>query len=177
MRAADVLYGKKIEHDPRRVWLDDKDCERMTRSEFNAVRTVLVTAICAENAAEDMQKRLECIPNGKQRYAMALGGLRAVANDLVGTTTKAQANQLWNTLNDLSMQFIPKLAPGSKNVIYTSDVIKDLVDCARSKCSDCVLDGESCRSCKLYKVLESTTPLNDYGDGLICPYALQDWED
>ena len=59
----------------------------------------------------------------------------------------------------------------------TKEQAKALLDCARWKCHDCIEDGESCRKCQLYKLLEATTPMDDYGDGMICPYSLAQWGD
>jgi len=51
-----------------------------------------------------------------------------------------------------------------------------LVDMAREKCKGCVEDGNGARQCELYRFLEVTSPMEDYGDGLMCPYALAEWE-
>ena len=59
----------------------------------------------------------------------------------------------------------------------TKEQAKDLMDCARWQCHDCVNSGEEARGCRLYKLLESTTPADDYGDGMVCPYALAEWKD
>lgn len=171
------VWQRPLQRDTRRVWLDEKDCERMNRIEFNALRALLVVLNYAAYANDDLQTRLDTIPSGKQRLAMALGGLRAVCNDLIGTITTAQAKQIQNTMTDMIVQIIPKLAPKSQNVVFEKDIAKIIMDLAMERCKDCVEDGESCRSCELYKVLESTTPCDDYGSGLMCPYAMAEWED
>ena len=156
--------------------LPDGQCERLLRSELTAVRMLLASLSSAAYAKEDLQKRLECVPDGNRRYRMALGGLKAVCDDLIGTVTRQQAWQLYGTMKDFEMRLVPKLTPMSENILLTKQQGKDLIDCARWKCAGCVEDGESCRKCKLYKLLEATTPLEDYGDGLICPYSLAEWE-
>lgn len=162
--------------DPRRVWWDEKDCERMTRHEFQAVQSLLGAVIYIANASEDLQKRLECIPAGKQRMAMAKGAVAAIANDLIGTMTVAQCKQMQNVMKDMDMRMVPKMSPSCKNVIMTADHAKTLIDSAKAKCDLCTASGTEIRACPLYKTLEAVVPLENYGDGLICPYVLAEWE-
>lgn len=156
--------------------LPDEDCERLMRSELTAVRMLLAALSTASYAREDLKDRLECVPYGNQRLRMAVGGLRAVCDDLVGTISRSQCKQIYGTMKDFEMRLLPKLTPGSTNIIMTKEQGKELLDCARWKCHACVEDGEHCRECRLYKILEATTPLEDYGDGMLCPYALAQWE-
>ena len=156
--------------------LPDEDCERLKRSEMTAVRMLLAHLSSAKYAQEDLQDRLECIPHGRTRMRLAVAQLRAVCDDLIGTISKSQAKQIYGTMRDFDVRLVPKLTPMTTNVIMTKEECKDLIDCAREKCFGCVEDGESCRQCKLYKLLEATTPMEDYGDGLICPYSLAKWE-
>ena len=138
---------------------------------------LLAALSTAAYAQEDLQKRLECVPYGNQRLKLAVGGLRAVCDDVIGTITRSQCKQIYGTMKDFEMRLLPKLTPGSTNIIMTKEQGKDLLDCARWKCHDCIEDGESCRKCQLYKLLEATTPMDDYGDGMICPYSLAEWGD
>ena len=161
----------ELEIDPEEVetvrkpyMLPDEDCERLKRSEMTAVRMLLAHLSSARYAQEDLQDRLE------------VAQLRAVCDDLVGTISKAQAKQIYGTLKDFDVRLLPKATPGSTNVVMTKEEGMALVDCAREKCHNCVEDGESCRKCTLYQILEATTPMEDYGDGLLCPYSLAKWE-
>ena len=156
--------------------LPDADCERLMRTEMTAVRMLLAALSTAAYAQEDLRHRLECIPSGNQRLRMAVGGLRAVVDDLIGTISLSQCKQIYGTMNDFEMRLLPKLTPGSTNIIMTKDQGIALLDCARWQCHDCVKDGNECRECQLYKIMESTTPLDDYGAGMVCPYSLADWE-
>lgn len=162
---------------PKRVWLRDEDCERMNRSEYEAMRCLLGAVSYTAHAKEDLQKRLECIPGGRQRMNMVLGGLKAIADDLIGTVPVGQCKQICNTMQDMEMRMVPKLTPMSQNVILEKDVAKALIDTTREKCAGCVEDEESCRECALYKVLESFLPLDTYEGGLLCPYSLSEWKD
>ena len=157
--------------------LPDEDCERLNRVEMQAVRMMLAALSTAAYAKDDLKERLECVPDGNKRFRLALGGLRAVCDDVIGTVSRSQCKQIYGTMNDFEMRLLPKMTPGTTNIIMTKDQGKDLLECARWKCHDCVEDGEACRQCKLYKLLEATTPMDSYGDGLICPYALAKWEE
>ena len=157
--------------------LPDESCERLMRSELTAVRMLLAALSTAAYAEEDLQDRLECVPYGRERMRLAVGGLRAVCDDVIGTVSKSQCRQLYGTMKDFEMRLLPKLTPGSTNIIMTKEQGRDLMDIARDRCHGCVEDGVSCRECRLYQILESTTPLDDYGAGMICPYSLAKWED
>lgn len=157
--------------------LPDEACERLMRSELTAVRMLLAALSTAAYAQEDLQARLESVPYGKQRMRLAVGSLRAICDDVIGTISKSQCKQIYGTMKDFEMRLLPKLTPGSTNIIMTKEQGKELLDCARWACHACVKDGESCRECRLYKILEATTPLDDYGDGMLCPYALAEWKE
>ena len=47
--------------------LPDDQCERLLRSEMTALRILLAALSSAAYAQTDLQKRLECIPYGKER--------------------------------------------------------------------------------------------------------------
>ena len=155
----------------------DEDCERLNRTEMQAVRMMLAALSVAAYAEDDLKKRLECVPAGNRRMKMAVGGLRSVVNDLIGTISRNQCKQIYGTMRDFEMRLLPKLTPWSTNIIMTKDQGKELLDCARWQCHDCVKDGEEARKCKLYQLLEATTPMDDYGNGMLCPYALAEWRD
>ncbi len=165
------------ERDPRRYWLDEKDCERLTRSEFNALRCMLIVVAFCVDAKRDLWHRLECIPYGRERMNMTLGGIKALMDDIIGTITVAQAKQMQNTTQDMEVRITPKIMPVGQTVLLDLDTAKGLTDCAKEKCVGCTEDGNSCRKCKLYQIMEATTPLEDYGDGMLCPYNLATWEE
>lgn len=171
------IQAAPYKRDPRRVWWDEKDCERLTRSEYYGLMQIMIVLNYAAHGQDDLRERLKSIPSGNQRMAMALGGLRAICDDIVGTIPVGQAKQIRNTMQDRDVQIVPKLTARSRNVIFEESVAKALMDAAMEKCRGCVEDGESCRKCKLYKVMEAAMPLDHYGDTVLCPYALAEWED
>lgn len=160
----------------KRVWLDEKDCERMNRGEYEAMRGLLGAVSYIAHADRNLAKRLESVPYGKQRMRMILGGVKALSDDLIGTMPQGQCKQLKNTMEDMEIRMVPKMAAMCRNVVFDKDLAKELIDIAQEKCHGCVEDGESCRSCGLYRVLESLLPLNDFG-GMLCPFSVSEWEE
>jgi len=156
--------------------LPEEQCERLRRPEMMAFRMLLALLSTSSYAKEDLEQRLECIPNGVKRFRLAHAQLSAICNDLIGTISAAQARQIYGTMKDFEIRLVPKLTPGSTNVIFTKDECKELMDVAREKCHACAEDGESCRECRLYKLMTAMVPLDDYNT-LICPYSMTDWED
>ena len=168
---------RPAELSPKRVWLADEDCRRLNRGEFEATRCLLGAVNYAAHAKDDLQKRMEMIPHGKERMAMVLGGLKAIADDLIGTLPVGQCKQIRNTMNDMEMRMVPKLSRMSTNVILEKDVAKGLVDAAMEKCHGCVEGPEEGMKCPLYKVLESFLPLDSYENGMLCPYSMSEWKE
>ena len=164
------------QRDMRRVWIDAKDCERMNRRELLAMKWMIAMNCTAYTNERDLAKRLESVPYGRQRMRMTIGGFRAIVDDLIGTLTTDQARVLQNTMHDYDVRLVPKGTPQTSLVMMEKQEVQKLVDCAREKCKGCVEDGEGCRKCQLYQVLEVSSPLDDYGDGLVCPYSLADWD-
>ena len=161
----------------KRIWLEDDQCDRLNRSEFEAVRCLLGAVSYTAHAYEDLQSRMATIPYAKQRMAMILGGLRAIADDVIGTVPRGQCKQLRNTMQDMEMRMVPKAMGMSQNVILEKDVAKGLVDAAMEKCHGCVDGPEDGKRCPLYKVLESFLPLDNYENGMLCPYSTSEWRD
>ena len=70
----------------KKTWyqLQEEDCERLNRTEMTALRWSLAAINSCAYAQDDLAKRLECIPDGKVRWRLMLGQLRALCNDLLG---------------------------------------------------------------------------------------------
>ena len=112
--------------------LPEADCERLKRTEMIGMRMLLAHLSSAAYFQEDLHDRLECIPDGNRRLRLAIGGLRAVCDDLIGTITRAQAKQIYGTMKDYDLRLVPKLTPGTVNIILTKEQGKDLMDLARA---------------------------------------------
>ena len=162
---------------PERVWLEDDESIRLNRGEYEAVRCLLGAVNYAAHANDDLQKRLMIIPGGQQRMTDALQELRNITDDVIGTVPSGQCRQLKNTMTDMDIRMVPKLAPMSRNVILDKDTAKELIDIAMERCHGCVEGHEDGRKCALYKVLEGFLPLDNYDNGMLCPYSMSEWKD
>jgi len=158
--------------------LPEEDCERLNSTEMRAVRWSLAAKYSVACAAEVLGKRLDCIPEGRVRWRLMLGQLRALCNDLIGTVPAKQRKTIWNVMNDMELRMVPKGTKRDDRVVMDAKDLGYLVTLAKQeRCTACVLTDAECRDCTLYKILESAVPLDDYGDGGICPYNLLKWED
>ena len=157
--------------DPRRIWWAEEDSERLNRSEYSTLFSMLTAVNFAAKVKKGLSKRLQSVPHGAERLNMALGGLKAVCDDIVGTVPSKQAQQMQNTFSDNVWQLVPKLSPGSHNVVMDADIADELIAAAKEKCTECVLNDEDCRTCQLYQVLTAIAPLEEYGSGMLCPYS------
>ena len=157
--------------------LPDEDCERLTRSQMILVQRILAFNSDLAYAKEDLAKRMESIPHGKERLNMLVGGAESLFRDLLGTISYKQRRQIRNTAKDYVMVLQPKLTPGNTRISLANEDFRELVEMARYKCRNCAEDGEGARKCPLYQWMEANVPLEDYGSGLVCPYYTIGWED
>lgn len=114
-----AMPQKRMELNPKRYWLREEDCERMTRNEIIAMKWLLAMLSTAKESAESLKGRLKSIPSGQQRMNMTMGGFNALATDLIGTITRAQAQLLQGTMNDYEVRLMPKLTPSRDAVVWS----------------------------------------------------------
>lgn len=158
--------------------LPPEQCERLRASEMAAMRWLTAAVHIVAEAQDDLATRLECIPNGKSRYRLMRGHLRAIVNDICGTMPEKQKNQIVNMTRDMELRMVPRYSPGTARMILNKEEANYLVDHAKADvCSACILNGEECRTCEMYQMLEAITPLEDWGDSTMCPYNRKDWKD
>lgn len=157
--------------------LPDEQCERLNKQEMTALRWLIAAENSASHAKKDLEKRLECIPEGKRRFQMMHGQLLAIVNDLIGTTPAKQCKQVQNTMEDMKLSMIPKLTPDTDKVIMNAVDLAYIVFHAQKDealCMTCVRDDTECRSCEFYQILSAIAPRQDWGSSLMCPYN-SDW--
>lgn len=157
--------------------LPEADCERLNRTEMQSVRWLLAALNSCVLAQKDLDKRLECIPEGKRRFRLMTGQLRAIANDLIGTTPTNQCRQIRNTMTDMDLRLTPKMTPVGNRVVLDVYDLSYIVQHAQKDdelCQTCIRTGDECRECKLYQIMSAIAPLEDWGSGMMCPYG-SDW--
>ena len=129
-------------------------------------------------AKEDLKDRLECIPNGRLRWRLMHGHLSSLMNDLIGTMPRKQCVNLKSVMHDMELRLVPKFTRVDQRVTMNVDDLSYLVNHAKKDiCATCILDGDECRQCELYKILEAIAPLQDWGSSTVCPYLRDDWMD
>jgi len=151
------------------------DAVRLTRIEKMAMLQLAYVATVLEELQNDLGDRLEKIDQGAEKMHVLASGSDEILNDLRLTVPMNQRMSLQNTAMDYEMRLTPKLTPMSTNVIMDKDEFKEIVDIARTKCHDCTEDSNTCTKCRLFKLLTSILPLEDYDGGLLCPYNLGEW--
>ena len=102
MRPADLA--------PERVWLEEDECERLNRGEYEAVRCLLGAVNYAAHANDDLQKRLMIVPGGQQRMADVLQDLRNIADDVIGTVPRGGLMPV-AAMNKLSFSILMAISP------------------------------------------------------------------
>ena len=157
--------------------LPEEDKERLTRKEVEGMEWMMNLINSLAYAKEDLARRLETVPAGKQRMNMVYGQFKSLMWDISGTIPERQQKRLDNIVKDMRMQIVPKMTPTTTTVFMTKADAMELVDSAQVKCSRCAeFNEKSERECKLRKLLETVVPLKSY-DGLMCPYSKAKWED
>lgn len=151
--------------------------ERLNRGEYEAVRCLLGAVNYMAHARDGLKGREGAVTNGQARMTVLVEGVRAFTDELLDTVPTGQCKQLRNTMTDMEIRMVPKRMPMSQNVVLEKDHAKALVDIAMEKCHGCVEDEKSCLDCALYKVLVSFLPLENYENGMLCPYSLSEWKD
>ncbi len=141
------------------------------------MRCLLGAVSYAAHARDGLGERVKMFKKGPERMRMLIGSMEAMANDIIGTVPMAQCRQLRNTMHDMDMRMVPRMTRMTQNVILEKDLAKGLIDIAMAKCRDCVEDEKSCRNCALYKILVGILPLDNYENGMLCPYSTSKWAD
>ena len=160
-----------------RFLLPDSECERMTRNEMNAFKMLTVSVSEINHAKEFLARLIGIVPDGNERFDQLMTLANEFFEDMIGTVHSKQAKNLLNAVQDNEIRLMPKMAPRDLVIPVRKEEYQDMIDCAREKCKFCTEDGKTCERCKLYGLLVSQVPLEDYGDGISCPYAYQEWEE
>lgn len=151
------------------------DAVRITRSEKMSMIVLAYACTILEDLKTDLADRLKMIDNGADRMNEVSEKADALLNELRVTIPLNQRMNLQNTAQDFEIRLSPKLAPCKTSVVMQKDEFKELVDFARVKCRDCMESDEECEKCGLFQLLTVLVPLNDYHDGMLCPYSLGEW--
>jgi len=150
--------------------------ERLVRNEMNTLKRFAAAFSEFLFAKDELTNRLKTIQDGEQRLDEIIEKTDSLFAEILETAPENQIKQLKNTLSDYRFELIPKLHPGSTNIIMTKDQAKELVNLAQEKCKTCIEYANDAQNCSIYKLLEKTA-LPDHYDTIICPYSLAEWAD
>ena len=155
--------------------LPNNQCVRATRNEMSSMRMVLIMASEVNHSRQDLEKRLDIVPDGNERMTKVADELNDLFQDIMGTVSDNQRRVLRNSEQDYEVRIVPKASTDKTCLAVSKQDMTNLVDCAREKCRFCSLNGEEAKDCALYKFLEAYIPLDDYDGEFACPYAYQTW--
>lgn len=152
-----------------------EDAVRMTRNEKSGILVLCHAAGALEDLQTEMAGRVAMVRDGPARLKKIAEETDELLNDIRLTVPWEQRIHLQNTAMDYEMRLAPKAQPSKTNVLVTKEEFRELVDAARAKCVDCSETDETCERCRLFQMLTVYLPLEDYHDGLLCPYNLKGW--
>ena len=151
------------------------DAVRLNRSEKMAMITMAYVATVLEDMQTELKDRLCMVRQGEDRMHILSTGADELLNDLRMTVPVNQRMNLQNTAQEYEVRLTPKATPTKTSVVMQASEFKELVDFARTKCIDCMENDTDCEKCKLYQLLTVVLPLDDYHDGMLCPYNMGEW--
>ena len=132
-------------------------------------------ATTLDDLRKDLGERLKMIDGGVEELDELSKRTDALLDELRQTIPENQREHLQRTGMDYDMRLMPKLSPMTTNVILTKEEFRTMVDCARAKCTDCTLDDNECATCKLFQLLTSVMPMDEYHHDMLCAYNLAMW--
>lgn len=152
-----------------------EDAVRLTRGEKMGMIALAHAATTLEDLQTEIPERIAMVDGAMERLKGISRETDTLLNDLRETVPENQRMHLQNTAMDYEMRLAPKAQPGTTNVIMEKEEFRELVECARLKCRECTDDDEECEKCGLYRLLTSILPMDDYHNGMLCPYNLAGW--
>ena len=150
--------------------------KRFVRSELDMTRRLASHLSDLLYAKEDMARRFDMVENGNERIEKLIDDTSSILSDILATAPNHQRLQFKNSLKDYRVELIPKLTPGSSNVLMTKQQVKDLINLAQEKCKTCLESAEQAKDCPLAKMMD-VTALPDTYDSVLCPYSRAEWAD
>lgn len=152
------------------------DAVRLTRQEKMAMIVLAYVATVFEDVKAELSGRLGMVEDGPSAMEELSEKTDRLLNELRLTIPVNQRLNLQNTANEYEIRLTPKATPSKTTVIMQKDEFKELVDLARARCVDCMETDTACGKCKLFQLLTVLLPLDDYHDGMLCPYNMGEWK-
>lgn len=152
-----------------------EDAVRLNRTEKQGMILFAWVATILEDLQKEMPERLKLVEQGTEVMRELSGKADHLLNELRKTVPVNQRINLQNTAQEYEVRLTPKATPNKTTVVMQGSEFKELVDLARAKCVDCMESDTACGKCKLFQLLTVILPLDDYHDGMLCPYNMGEW--
>lgn len=152
-----------------------EDAVRLNRSEKMGMILFAHVATVLEDLQTEMADRFAMVKDGAERLKHVSEETDKLLDELRVTIPVNQRLNLQNTAQEYEVRLTPKATPTTTNVVMTKDEFREMVDYARSMCMDCMLNEKECQKCNLYQMLTVLLPLDDYNNGMLCPYNMGEW--
>ena len=149
--------------------------DRLTRVEMGSCKLIISLVNCVVYEKKELERILTSIPDGTERFDRTMNDMMDILQDICNVIPEKQMKALRNSAKDMKVRLVPAMLKENIAMQLDKESYKALIDCARERCKFCVLDGKECTKCDLYNVLIAQVPLDDYGDGIVCPYAFEEW--
>lgn len=164
----EMIVSKKLE--PSRP-----DAVRLRRNEKLAMLHFMYAVTVLEDSQKDLEERIDMIC-GKEQLKIIAHNADLFLNELRKTVPENQRIGLMNAAKDYVIRMMPAAVPGETRVVLSKDEFRQLIDCARAKCRDCVLDDNECEGCELFQLLTCILPMDNYHALNLCVYNLGEWK-
>lgn len=153
-----------------------EDAVRLTRTEKMSMLHLMYAVTILEDLSIEIPDRIGMVENGHDKLQELARNADKLLNEIRITVPENQRRSIQNTAQDYEMRLTPKATPGETSVVMTKDEFRELVECARTKCTECTYDDEECEQCSLFRLLTSILPMEDYHSLNLCVYNLGKWK-
>ena len=153
------------------------DAVRLKRTEKMAMITLAYVATVLEEIRTELADRLKMIPYGDDQLKTISEHTDDMLDELRMTIPVEQRINLQNTAQEYEVRLTPKATPSKTCVTMQKEEFKQLVDFARAKCVDCMDSDTECEKCGLFRLMTVLLPLDNYHDGMLCPYNMGEWKE
>jgi len=151
------------------------DAVRLRRNEKMSMLHLMYAITILDDLLKEIPDRLDMVPDGRERMGEIARKADQLLNEIRITVPENQRHGIQNMASDYEIRLTPKATPVEQNVLVTKEEFRELVDSARAMCKECTYDDQECEQCKLYQLLTSILPLDEYHDRMLCPYNLGEW--
>ena len=153
------------------------DAVRLRRSEKDGVFYLMFAVHTLIDVQEALKDRFSMVDDGEKRFQKIIETTEQLLQEIRMTIPENQRDSIQRTAEDCEVKLIPKAIPDGGATIINKEDYRALVDSARAKCMDCILDDNECEGCELFRLLTCVLPMDDYHAMNLCVYNLGEWVD